>query len=64
MANYEFEVIMATSVLIDVEADSKEEALELATREATAEWQVVGNGFAYPWDNVDVQLINSDAEDW
>ena len=64
MANYQFELIMALSDLVDVEADSKEEAIAEAESLAEEYSALVPDGYSIPWDNVDVILINSDAEDW
>lgn len=62
MANYEFEIIMAMSDLIDIEADSEHEAMGLARERAEEYTALVPDGYSMPWDNIDVMLISSDEE--
>lgn len=64
MANYQFEVVMAVSELIDVEADDYSEAYDEATRIAESDFYCVApEGYSIPWDNVDVVMIDSDEEE-
>ena len=64
MANYEFEIIMALSDLIDVQADNVYEAENLAKEMAESYYPVTPAGYSLPWDNIDIVLIDSDGEDW
>lgn len=64
MANYEFEALVGFSTLFDVEADSVQEATEKAYAYVNYHTKVIHEDAFYPWDAVEVTLINSDAEDW
>ena len=64
MPNYEFEIVLSLSDLIDVEADNVQDAMAEAERIANEYQAVLPAGYGYPWDNIDVQLINSDGDDW
>ena len=65
MANYQFEIVMAVSEIIDVEADDYNEACNQARYVAEGDYYcVTPEGYSIPWDNVDYQCIDSDAEDW
>lgn len=64
MANYEFEINLTISDMMDIEADSVQEAMDEAHRRADEYQAIVPHGWSMPWDNVDIQLINSDGEDW
>ena len=64
MANYEFEINLTISDMMDIEADNVQEATDLAYRRSTEYQAVMPDGWSMPWDNVDVILVNSDGEDW
>jgi len=54
MAIYKFEVNLTLSELIEVEADSYDEAMDKATEEADAFYAVAPEGWSIPWDYVDL----------
>jgi hypothetical protein len=64
MARYEFEILLGISDVFDIEADSAEEARDEAHRRADAYLAVVPDGWSMPWDNIEITLTDSDAEDW
>lgn len=64
MPNYKFEVIMALSDVIDIEADNMYEAEQMAREEAEAYYPVAPAGYSLSWDNIDMVLIDSDDEEW
>ena len=64
MARYEFEILLGISDVFNIEADSAEEARAEAHRHADFYLAVVPDGWSMPWDNIEITLIDSDAEDW
>lgn len=62
MGEYQFEFIASVSDIIDVEADSYDEAVALAREEAEAFYAVAPQGYSIPWDNIDIDCI-SEPED-
>lgn len=54
MAMYEFEATMLISDILDIEADSYEEACALAMEEAESYYAVSVAGYSMPWDSVKV----------
>jgi len=64
MGAYEFEGVMTVCDTMTVEADSYEEALEMAQSEFDGDYYaVMPAGFSIPWDNVDVTCISEPEED-
>ena len=64
MGNYQFEVNFTLSELIDVEADSYDEAMDMVRDEADAYYPVAPQGYSLSWDDIRIDLIDSDGEDW
>ena len=56
---YQFEGLMTVCETVKIEADSYEEALEEARQYFEDELYPVSQGYSIPWDNVDVNLIDS-----
>lgn len=63
MGEYQFEVQMGFTDIIDVEADSYDEAVEIARRDAEDYYVVAPAGFSVPWDDVDVVCVSEPDED-
>jgi hypothetical protein len=65
MGEYQFEVMMGVSELIDIEADSYDEALAQANEIAESGFYCVSpDGYSIPWDSIDVTCIaEPDEED-
>jgi hypothetical protein len=63
MGNYQFEITMGFSDIIDVEADSYDEAVEIARREAEDYYVVAPAGFSLPWDDVQADCISEPDEE-
>ena len=63
MGTYSFEGVMTVCDTIDIEAESYQEALEMAQSEFDGDYYaVMPAGFSIPWDNVDVSCV-SEPED-
>ena len=63
MGSYQFEVNFTLSELIDVDADSYDEAMDMAMDEADAFYAVAPQGYSISWDNIDVDCISEPEED-
>lgn len=58
MGTYQFEMIASVSDIIEVEADSFDEAESMARNEADAYYPVAPAGYSFSWDNVDLECIS------
>jgi hypothetical protein len=54
MATYVFEALMTLSELIEVEADSYDEAYDLALDGADEFNVITPSGYAIPWDYIEI----------
>ena len=63
MGKYQFEVQMGFTDVIDVEADSYEEAIVSARRDAEDYYVVAPAGFSLPWDDIEVDFISGPDEE-
>lgn len=64
MAMYQFEATMSFSDILDIEADSYEEACALALEEAESYYPVTSGGYSMPWDDVRIDCtIYPDEEE-
>lgn len=65
MGRYEFEVVLSVSELLDIDADSYDEAMAQANEIAESGFYCVSpDGYSIPWDHADVTCIaEPDEED-
>lgn len=64
MGEYQFEIQMGFTDVIDVEADSYDEAVEIARRDAEDYYVVVHHlGYSLPWDDVQADCISEPDEE-
>ena len=63
MGEYKFEMIASVSDIITVDADSYDEAYNLAMEEAESYYPVAPQGYSVPWDHVAVDCISEPDED-
>ena len=54
MAEYQFEFIASMSDVITIDADSYDEAYDMATQEAHSYYPVHPVGYRFDWDNIDL----------
>ena len=61
---YEFEGTMTVCETVVIEADSYEEALDEAHDVFDNQYYAVADrGWAIPWDNVDIQMMDCEEDD-
>lgn len=64
MAEYEFEVRFGVYDVVTVDANSYEDACEMARDKASAFYPVNNNGYSFEWDDIEVICIaEPDEED-
>lgn len=63
MGEYQFEVQMGFTDVIDVEADSYDEAVQIARRDAEDYYVVAPAGWSLPWDDIEVDCISEPDEE-
>ena len=64
MGEYQFEVTLTVSEIVDIDADSYEEALAEAQDIAESGFYVVSpEGYSIPWDYSDVSLLSEPDEE-
>ena len=64
MAEYQFEVRFGSSEIVDVDANSYEDAWEMARERAHAFYPVNPDGYSFEWDHIEVLCIaEPDEED-
>ena len=63
MGTYQFEVMMGFTDVIEIDADSYEEAVEVARREAEDYYPVYPAGFSGSWDDIEVVCIQEPDEE-
>ena len=63
MGEYQFEVQMGFTDIIYVEADSYDEAVEIARRDAEDYYVVAPAGFSVPWDDIEVVCVSEPDEE-
>jgi hypothetical protein len=62
MAEYQFEVTFGCSEIVDVNANSYEDACEMARERAHAFYPVNPDGYSFEWDNIEVFCITEPDE--
>lgn len=63
MGEYQFEMLATVTDIITVEADSYDEAIDLAREEADSWYAVAPAGYSVNWDNVDIDFVSGPEED-